>query len=654
MNIKQSRNLARTVGWTFLLPVGLVLAGCPANQTGPSPVAASAKVTAPPIAATQQSTTTPVAAPQPATADQRRVQQLIAQVERAFSSGEAHYRQGQLPQAKADFDNAVDMMLASGLDIKADPMLNDEFNRILDAVNALEMEALKRGNGFAPTVEPSPADVANDVTFEVDPNLVAKAKAELATTKSDLPLVINEYVAGYINFFAYSQKGHNTLRHSLERGGRYKAMIQRVLTEEGVPQDLIYLAVAESGFQPQAVNGRSGAGGMWQFMPHGDYGLTRNGYVDERFDPEKSTRAYARYMKFLYNQLGDWYLAMAAYDWGAGNVQRAVQKTGYADYWELYRRNNLPGETKNYVPEILAAIIISKNPTQYGFDDVQFDPAVVTDNLPIDYSVDLRLVADIVEAEPQELLALNPGLLRLTTPPPDAVGGSFVLHLPPGTATLYRQRIADIPEDKRTQWRYHRVVEGDTLATVAHSFHVSEEELASVNQLHSNADLANVDALVVPLPLPSAPAGHAEVYRAHKGDTLVKIADRFGVSLEDLHRWNHVSGNAVISGQRIRVTEPVRFAPRTRERSHAETQVTSARTPAKTRGAASKKAAASTALNDPPGVKKGARANPKKSASRSASKPISKTSSAHSKHASSTSSKAGAHPAVKHKKNIEK
>jgi membrane-bound lytic murein transglycosylase D len=115
---------------------------------------------------------------------------------------------------------------------------------------------------------------------------------------------------------------------------------------------------------------------MWQFMPHGDYGLVRNGYVDERFDPEKSTRAYARYMKFLYDQLGDWYLAMAAYDWGAGNVQRAVQKTGYADFWELYKRNNLPGETKNYVPEILAAIIITKNPTQYGFENVQFDPPV--------------------------------------------------------------------------------------------------------------------------------------------------------------------------------------------------------------------------------------------------------------------------------------
>jgi membrane-bound lytic murein transglycosylase D len=501
-------------------------------------------------------------------ARQRRVQQLIAQVERSFTSGEKHYRKGELVKAKVDFDSAVDQMLSSGLDIKSEPLLEAEFNRILDAVNALETEALKQGNGFVPAVEPSPADVANDVTFEVDPNIVAKAKAELATTKSDLPLVINDYVAAYINSFANSQRGHNTLLHSLQRSGRYKAMIQRVLQEEGVPQDLIYLAVAESGFQPQAVNGRSGAGGMWQFMPHGEYGLTRNGYIDERFDPEKSTRAYARYMKFLYNQLGDWYLAMAAYDWGAGNVQRAVQKTGYADYWELYKRNNLPGETKNYVPEILAAIIITKNPTQYGFDDVQLDPPVVSDTVEVNYAVDLRLAADIVGAQPQELLALNPGLLRLSTPPAETLSEPFALHLPAGTAALFQQRIAAIPEAKRNQWRYHRVTPDDSLASVARSFHVSIDQLATVNQLHEGDSLTNVEALVVPVPLPVAPVRHAEVYKARKGETLITIADRFGVSLDDLHRWNKISGTSIQAGQRVRVTEPAHVASSALRRAH--------------------------------------------------------------------------------------
>ncbi len=218
---------------------------------------------------------------------------------------------------------------------------------------------------------------------------------------------------------------------------------------------------------------------MWQFMPHGNYGLAHNVYMDERFDPEKSTRAYARYMKFLYDQLGDWYLAMAAYDWGAGNVQRAVQKTGYADFWELYKRHELPGETQNYVPEILAAIIIANHPTQYGFDDVTLDPPVLTDTVTVNYSVNLRLVSDLVGAPVDELMALNPSLLRSVTPP-DA---PFDLHLPAGTATLFTERIAAIPEPKRNAWRYHRVAAEDSLASVAREYRVTVEELAAANHL---------------------------------------------------------------------------------------------------------------------------------------------------------------------------
>ena len=147
-------------------------------------------------------------------------------------------------------------------------------------------------------------------------------------------------------------------------------------------------------------------------------------------------------MKFLYDQLGDWYLAMAAYDHGAGNMQRAVQRTGYADFWELYKRHELPTETQNYVPEILAAIIIANNPHQYGFDDVTLDPPVLTDTVTINYSIDLRLVSDLVGAPIDEIEALNPSLLRMVTPPDTP----FDLHLPAGTATLFEQRAALIPE----------------------------------------------------------------------------------------------------------------------------------------------------------------------------------------------------------------
>ncbi len=542
--------------------LAILLAGCGPSKTASIPPDATPEATAPALPA-------PPPAPVPAqsaqqTFHQQRVEQIIDQVEKAYANGEAAYRKGHLSEAKAQFDRAVDLMLTGGLDIKSEPKLQDEFDRIVDQVNALEMEALKQGNGFTPNVEPSPADVASDVTFKVDPNVVAKAQTQLATTKSDLPLMVNDYVAAFINFFANSQKGHNTLLHSFQRYGRYKAMIERVMAEEGVPHDLIYLAVAESSFQPRALNARSHAGGMWQFMPYGDYGLARTGYVDERFDPEKSTRAYARYMKFLYEQLGDWYLAMAAYDWGAGNVQRAVQKTGYADFWELYKRHNLPGETQNYVPEILAAIIIANHPTQYGFDEITLDPPVLTDTVTINYAVDLRLISDLVDAPVDELMALNPSLLRMATPPETA----FDLHLPAGTAALYEQRVAGIPESKRTAWRYHRVTPDDSLASVAHTYRVTVAELAAANQLHADQSVAGIEALVVPVAPAAAPSLHTLLYTTRRGDTLVSIADRFGISLDQLRRWNKIpSGIKVEPGRHLHVAEPAALQ-RTSAKSH--------------------------------------------------------------------------------------
>jgi membrane-bound lytic murein transglycosylase D len=293
---------------------------------------------------------------------------------------------------------------------------------------------------------------------------------------------------------------------------------------------------------------------MWQFMPRGNYGLTRNSYVDERFDPEKSTRAYARYMKYIYAQLGDWYLSMAGYDWGTGNVQRAVQKTGYADFWELYKRNNLPAETKNYVPEILAAIIIANHPTQYGFDDITLDPPVLTDTVTINYPADLRLVSDLVGAPVDELVALNPSLLRLTTPP----DMQFDLHLPAGSAALFQQRIASIPVSKRNSWRYHRVVPEDTIASIARTYRVQSADLAAANDMRESDKLEGVESLVVPVPPAASPSAHTVYYTTRRGDTLVSVADRFGVSLSQLRRWNKLSatGVKVEAGRRLHVAEP--------------------------------------------------------------------------------------------------
>jgi membrane-bound lytic murein transglycosylase D len=333
-------------------------------------------------------------------------------------------------------------------------------------------------------------------------------------------------------------------------------MISKNLRDQGVPQDLIYLAVAESGFQPQALNARSGAGGMWQFMPTGAYGLARNGWFDERFDPQKSSIAYAKYMKTLYNQFGDWYLAMAAYDWGPGNVQRAVMRTGYADFWELYRRNVLPGETKNYVPGIIAAIIMAKNPEQYGLDKVVPDSAVVSDTVAVDYPIDLRLVADVTNSSLPEIVALNPSLLRMTTPR----DMSFDLHIPAGTRDVFAERIKEIPENKRASWRFHVVRGGETLDGIADGLHTHANDIAMANELTLADGVDAGDELVIPVASAAAGTG-PERYKMRRGDTLITVADRFGVSVEELRRWNHLSSNVVKPGNSLAVAEPVKLGP---------------------------------------------------------------------------------------------
>ncbi|HTV83704.1 MAG TPA: LysM peptidoglycan-binding domain-containing protein [Acidobacteriaceae bacterium] len=497
-----------------------------------------------------------------AAAKAQRDQDLIASVEKAYHAGLDNYQQGQLEAARANFDYAVDLMLRCNCDLRQDEALSAEFDHIVAAVNTLEMDALRQGGLQAEQAE-SPVDVAGNITTPASANVTAAATAELKTTHSDLPLVMNPYVAAYIDFFTNNPRGHASIVDSLERMGRYKAMIQKVLRQNGLPEDLIYQAVAESGFRPQIVNRRSGAGGMWQFMPWGNYGLEHNAWVDQRFDPVESTEAYAREIKADYDQLGDWYLAMAAYDWGAGNVQRAVQRTGYADFWQLYERNNLPQETKNYVPIILAVTIMAKNPKQYGLADMTPDPPLVTDTVTTDYEVNLRLVSDIVGVPVQEIEALNPSLLRMSTPPDN----SFDLHLPAGTGPLFEKEIGEIPADKRPYWRLQTVTAGDTLESVARKWRVSLRELAFVNQLSPDADLAGTDSLVIPLAPSSEPrALNGALYRVRRGDTLVTIADRFGVTLEQLRRWNHLRGNAIYMGHVLYVAEPAHIYARRRYR----------------------------------------------------------------------------------------
>src|SRR3954471_1523694 len=490
------------------------------------------------------------------------VQKIIDDAEKQYQQGQQEYSAGHLEAAKQNFDQAVNLLLEGPVDVRSDDRLQSELDKISEGVNELEVAALQQGDGFTEQkAQPAPIDEANEVTFPVDPNVKARAEAQVKETRSDLPLIMNDYVAGYINF--YSTRGHGTLERALVRSGRYRDMITRVLKEEGVPQDLMYVAEAESGFEPLALS-RAGARGMWQFMSSraAGYALQRSWWIDERQDPEKATRAAARHLKDLYNQFGDWYLAIAAYNSGPGNVQQAVKRTGYADFWELYKRNVLPRETKNYVPIILAFTVMAKNPGQYGLDKIQPALPLETDTVRIDYPVDLRLVAECVDSDLNRLTELNPSLLRLTTPK----GATYDLHLPAGTKEKFELAIAAIPLDKRVSWRYHHAAPGDTLDSIARAYHTTPAAIRAVNGLRGD-DLRVDSKLIIPVTA-GRMAGSGELsysriptrYRVRRGDTVPSVADDFGVPAERLRHWNRLKGDRLAHGMVLLIYRPVASA----------------------------------------------------------------------------------------------
>ena len=482
---------------------------------------------------------------------------LVDNAEKKYQEGIGNFHAGKQDVAKQNFDDALNSLLSSNLDVRSDSRLQKEFDRIVQGVNDLYpggTSAEEQADAQEPQqkAEPAPIDQTNELTPSADARTKAKVEAEIKNTRSDLPLMMTDQVAGFIAYF--SGHGRGIFERALARSGRYRDMMLPILKEQGLPQDLIYLAQAESGFHPLAVS-RVGARGIWQFMGSRarGYGLHHNMYVDDRQDPEKSTRAAARHLKDLYNQFGDWYLAMAAYNSGPGTVQAAVKRTGYADFWELYNRNVLPKETKNYVPIILAVTIMAKNPKQYGLEDVVMERPAEYDTVTIDYPVDLRLVAECVASTPSELQDLNPSLLRMTTPRT----GKFELHLPAGTRDDYEAAVAAIPPDMRLWWRYHVVKPGETLASLARSYHTTIRQISEVNHLEDR-QLDPQARLVIPV----NPGKHAADtatyarritrYHVRKGDTVESVADNFGVSAQQLRRWNGIrSTTSSLSGRKV-------------------------------------------------------------------------------------------------------
>jgi len=542
-----------------LSAVALALSCAAEKQTtivqAPAPTPVAQSVQPKPPAAPPAHPAAPAAAPDPTAL---LASQITSQAQALYKAGIADYRSGNLEGAKEKFDQAVEKLLESNLDIQGDDRLSSEFDKLTEDIYAAEAAALERGDTLSPHnyVSP-PIESFSGLTFPVDPRIKQQAQQELKAVKSDVPLVSNDYVDGVLTYLQNHDRSYVTT--ALKRLGLYQALISDTLRKEGIPQDLIYLAALESAFNPYALS-KEGARGIWQFMIGTGmlYGLKKDRWVDEREDPVKSTQAAARHLKELYQMFGDWSLAMAAYDCGPLTVQAAVERTGYADYWTLRKLHALPAETEDYVPIFMATLMIAKDPKAYGFD-IQPDPPLVSDPVVVSTPTDLRLVAQLIDRPVEDLIRLNPSLLRWTTPPDNP---QFVLNLPQGTKELFEQRVAAIPEDKRIWWRAYKVEEGETLSSIARKLHVSPVTLREVNGLDNESALEQGTHLVVPQ-APGKESSLARVrergprvavrYRVRNGDTLEFIADRYDVTPYQIRRWNNLKTSQLIPGASLRI-----------------------------------------------------------------------------------------------------
>jgi membrane-bound lytic murein transglycosylase D len=352
----------------------------------------------------------------------------------------------------------------------------------------------------------------------------------------------------------------------LERLGLYRPMMERILMDEEVPLDLVFLAQAESAFLPRAIS-RAKARGMWQFISSRgkEYGLRQTWWIDERSDPEKSTRAAARHLSDLYDQFKDWPLAMAAYNAGPVRVSKALKKTGATTFWQLADKKALPKETINYVPTILAFAIIGRDPEQYGFN-LEPQPPLQTERVELEKATDIRVIAENLEIPVDQLKELNPHVLRWTTPPDDS---EFELILPKGYSEKFLDKVASLPDNERIIWRYHNVKKGETLSVIARNYGVSVNDLTQANRITTKTSLKIGQELLIPMSgatRPSASATSASrpalaaaktasatpsSYKVKRGDTLTGIAAKFNVTVNDLKKWNKLTSTRLDIGQKL-------------------------------------------------------------------------------------------------------
>jgi membrane-bound lytic murein transglycosylase D len=492
------------------------------------------------------------------------LERVIAQAEKHLLDGKEALFLGDIDKGRYEFDKAIEIILNSGFDINREQDLKDTFERISNEIYALELSLIKNGGALTENpIEPSIIDEIEKIDLaREEEKLAGKEEPSLEGVSYDIPMTFNPAVQALLNIFQNERR--NEIEGALVRSGRYLDMIKQIFAEEGLPEDLAYMPIVESAFKPNAYS-RARAKGLWQFIAGTarNYGLTVNWWLDERSDPEKSTRAAAKHLKDLYNLFGDWYLAMAAYNAGENKILRATRRSKTRDFWRLARSRFIRRETKNFVPAILASIIIAKNPEWFGFY-VEKEPPLFYDRVRIDSCTDLRVIAECAGVPLSRIIELNRELRRTTTP---ANTREYWIKIPEGTKEKFLSRFAAIPKDKRLIWRRHLVRRGESLSQIAKRYHTTVSAICQANKIDNRHLIREGKSLVIPMgpgsflyppTLDSEKAkrsyrtGERIIHQVRRGDTLYDIARKYRTNVHSIMVWNNLTPEKPIRpGERL-------------------------------------------------------------------------------------------------------
>jgi membrane-bound lytic murein transglycosylase D len=437
----------------------------------------------------------------------------------------AHYVVDEREEAVSLLERALDALYA------VDPLTEDASS----AATSLESRVLYFLDALGETGREAAAAAQERARVDTSLVRVARLTRPERTVATTIPLTVNKRVEKWLDYFR--GKGRREMERWLNRSPRYRPMIAEILDEEGLPSELFYLAVIESGLNPNAYS-RAHACGMWQFISSRARlnGLRVDWWVDERRDPEKATRAAAAYLKELYQMFGSWELALAGYNSGEGRVARAQKKRpSCEDYWCL----DLPRETENFVPKFIAAALIGEDPEAHGFSRPKAAAPLAYDTIEVAEATDISVIAEGAGTTADEIQKLNPALRRWCTAPE---GPPTVVRVPRGTASACRTALASIPAEERVSWRRHRISRGETLSEIAVHYGTSVRGILTVNDIRNPHRIHPGDYLIIPIGPTVAPGaggyGETFVYTVCRGDTITKIARRFGKRTQDVLKWN--------------------------------------------------------------------------------------------------------------------